>query len=275
MAAELKEAPVSDAAFIWNFFARKLMKIETATVVKAWAAGGGRIAEYHKDDGNYISTHLHEGVFDYSHFTIINFAAFKDFTALPFKVATDHEAYKKIVGGGPPPVPAVPGGFREIKRLSRTPEKPSMPKLRPNGTIFIVAVYVFQDDLKLWPSEEEQKNGVVPGTRFASSDAITKARGEFEADWQRASGAHLLARHGAVSEIYLYQRETHGMASFVLRAECGLDVAPADEAAKELKSFLVESEWLKERNWPADVDIYKVVVDGDPKGMKDNVYGVV
>jgi len=276
---EMKEAPVSDAAFIFNFFLRPLVP-DLQQGVEGWAKAGARIAQHEKDSGKYLSTHLHMAISPESHFEIFNYAAFTDFTALPFLIATDPGAFAKIVGGGEgqtqrrPPMKAVPGGFREIKGLTRTPEKPSLPKRKPEGTLFIVACFAFEADIPQGPPPPGSPPG-PPGLRPVITEAITKAGADFEADWIRVSGAELLSRHDAVNEIYLYRRQTHGVSTFVLRAEIDGDAAAAKDAADELRKYLVDSEFLRQNEMRPDVDVYEIVVNGNGRELEPNRFGVV
>jgi len=277
VSCEMTPAPVSDAAFIFNFFLRPVMP-DLQSGVQWWAEAGDRIAKHHKGDGKYLSTHLHMAISEESHFQVFNFAAFTDFSALPFLIATDIGAFMKIIGDKKdqdkrPPTRAIPGGFKEIKGLTRKPDEPSLPKWRPLGSVFVVATYAFEVDIPRGPPPPGSPPG-PPGLRPASSDVITAAKAELEADWINATGAGLLARRDAVSSVYLYKRETHGVAAYVLRAECS-DAAAAKDAAAELKACLDGSEFLSQRGMRADVDCYEIVVNGDGDKLEENRFGVV
>lgn len=275
------EAATTDSAFIFNFFLRPLVP-DVMSTVKGWAAAGERIAGVHKDDGKYKSTHLHAAVSDDSHFQIFNYAVFEDFTCFPFRIATDPEAFFKLIGSmrGAAPASAqnkaIPGGFKEIKGITRFPDKPSLPKRRTDDNMFIVAKFPFEVDIPRGPPPPGSPPG-PPGLRPVINDAILKARGEFEADWINVSGASLLAKHKSVNDIYLYRRETHGVGTFVLRAELDMKQANVDQAQEiktELRKFLDESDFLKAREMKTDVDLYKIIVNGDGKTYEPNEYGV-
>ena len=53
-----------------------------------------------------------------------------------------------------------------------------------------------------------------------------------------------------MNDIYLYRRETHGVGTFILRSELDMKQVNIDQAQEiklELRKFLDESEFLKER----------------------------
>lgn len=280
-------AQTTDAAFIFNFFLRPL-KPDLQGAVEGWAKAGDRIANHHKDDGKYISTHLHMGVSEDSHFEIFNFAAFADFSAMPFLIATDIGAFFRIIGSSPaemakrPPMRAIPGGFNEIQGLTRFPDRQSLPKRRDTGNLFIVATYAFDADIPKGPPPPGSPPG-PPGLRPATSDAITQARSDFEADWVAVSGAKILAGEKSINDVYLYRRETHGVATFVLKAECDMSGVAAAAAAVDgakgvaakLRQFCAESEFFKEAEMRVDVDVYKIIINGDSKSYEANDFGIV
>ena len=52
------------------------------------------------DDGKFLSTHLHMALSEDSHFQIFNYAAFKDFSAMPFLMVTDREGGRNKIWWG-------------------------------------------------------------------------------------------------------------------------------------------------------------------------------
>ena len=145
--------------------------------------------------------------------------------------------------------------------------------------------YAFEVDIPKGPPPPGSPPG-PPGLRPAKSDTITLARQGFEADWVAVSGASILAEENSINDVYLYRRETHGVATFVLRAEVDMgDGAAAGAAAaatecatgvvEKLRHYLAESQFLKETEMRFDVDLYKIVINGDGKTYEENDFGIV
>ena len=83
----------------------------------------------------------------------------------------------------------------------------------------------------------------------------------------------MLSTNEGVANAYLYRRHTHGVAAFILRAECAnADVAKT--VVDELRIYLAGSEFLKASEMRTDVDSYEIIVNGDCQKLEENAFGV-